>query len=165
MLLRLGNASGSWDLTHPSVRYYRVMLKHKPVEASYTIHSQTFKMVEFTKYLTSVLPLTPKLNFNNHIDSAVKKVNGTRAFQNCNLRSCSHSITETQPIKRTSDRWLSMLRPSGILIPTVTSTNWRKFNVTQLVISPVTTTTPAATLQCCATLNDQRHHHKRLTML
>jgi len=93
--------------------------KHKPVEASYMIHGQTPELVEFTKYLG--VTTDSKQNFNNHIDSVTKKANGTRAFLNHNLRSCS-TASETQPTKRTFDRCLSMHPPSGILTPTETST-------------------------------------------
>jgi len=51
----------------------RVMLKHKPIAASYTIHGQTFELVESTKYFG--VTIDSKLNFNNHIDSVAKKVN------------------------------------------------------------------------------------------
>ena len=68
----------------------RVTLKHKPVEASYTIHSQTLELVEAAKYLG--VTTDSKLNFNNHIDSVAKKANGTRAFLSRNLRLCSLSI-------------------------------------------------------------------------
>jgi len=49
------------------------MLKHKPLAASYTIHGQTFELVESTKYFG--VTIDSKLNFNNHIDSVAKKVN------------------------------------------------------------------------------------------
>jgi len=71
----------------------RVTLKHKPVEASYTIHGQTLELVESAKYLG--VTIDSKLNFNNHIDSVAKKANGTRAFLNRNLRSCSLSIRDS----------------------------------------------------------------------
>ena len=68
----------------------RVTLKHKPVQASYTIHSQTLELVESAKYLS--VTVDSKLNFNNHIDSVAKKANDIRAFLNRNLRSCSQSV-------------------------------------------------------------------------
>ena len=36
-----------------------------------------------------------QIEFQYHIDSVAKKVNGTRAFLNCNLRSWSHSIRDS----------------------------------------------------------------------
>ena len=53
----------------------RVMLKHKPLAASYTIHGQTFELVDSAKY--HGVTTDSKLNFNNHIDSVAKKANGT----------------------------------------------------------------------------------------
>ena len=49
----------------------RVTLKHKPFEASYTIHGQTLELVESAKYLG--VTIDSKLNFNNHIDSVAKE--------------------------------------------------------------------------------------------
>jgi len=63
------------------------MLKHKPVEASYTIHGQTLELVDSAMYLG--VTIDSKLNFNNHIDSVAKKANGTRAVLNRNLVSCT----------------------------------------------------------------------------
>jgi len=71
----------------------QVTLKHKLVEASYTIHGQTLELVESAKYLS--VTTDSKLNFNNHIDSVTKKTNGTRAFLNHKLKSCSHSIRDS----------------------------------------------------------------------
>jgi len=71
----------------------RVTLKHKPVEASYTIHHQTLELVESAKYLR--VTIDSILNFNNHINSVAKKANGTRAFLDRNLRSCSQSIRDS----------------------------------------------------------------------
>jgi len=70
-----------------------VTLKHKPVEASYTIHGQTLESVESAKYLC--VTIDSKLNFSNHIDSVAKKANGTRAFLNHNLRSCSQRVRDS----------------------------------------------------------------------
>ena len=131
----------------------RVTLKHKPVEASYTIHGLTLELVESAKYLG--VTIDSKLNFNNHIDSVAKKANGTRAFMNRVISDPAVSASETQPTKHTSDRWLHMFIPSGILTLAETSINWSKFNVTQLAMSPATTTTPAASLQWYMTLNGQ----------
>ena len=59
-----------------------------------------------------------------------------------------------------------MLPPCGILTPAETSTNWSKFNVTQLAMPPTTTTTPSAMLRDFEwpTL-EQRRQNSRLTML
>jgi len=100
MLSRLGSASGLWNSTHPSVMILWVTLKHKPVEASYTIHGQTLELVDSSKYLS--VTTDSKLNFNNHIDSVAKKANGTQAFLNGNLKPAV-TASETQPTKRTSD--------------------------------------------------------------
>jgi len=78
ILFTLGSASGSRNLTKCQI--LRVMLKHKPVDAPYTIHDQTLELVDSAKYLG--VTTDSKLNFNNHIDSVAKKANGTRAFLN-----------------------------------------------------------------------------------
>ena len=70
----------------------RVTLKRKPVEASYTVHGQALEAVDAAKYLG--VTIDSKLSFNSHIDSVCKKANGTRAFLNRNLSSCSRHVRD-----------------------------------------------------------------------
>ena len=109
MLSRLGSASGSWNSTRPSVSYYGLRLST----------SQLRHLTRFTAtHLNWLSPpsiylgvtIDSKLNFNNHIDSVAKKANGTRAFLNSNLRSCSYSIRDST-YKTYIRPMLSMLPP------------------------------------------------------
>ena len=144
----------------------RVMLKHKPVEACYTIHGQTLELVESAKYLG--VTTDSKLNFNNHIDSVAKKANGTRAFLNRNLRSCSHSIKDST--------YKTYIRPMVEYPSTVwdrhTHRNINKLEQFQRHPARYVTGNHDYTSSISAVVHDlewptmeQRRHHCRLTML
>ena len=65
--------------------------RHKIV-TKYQLHGTTLGVTQAGKYLGVII--TPTLSWNQHIDSATKKANGSRAFLQRNLRKCPRNIKE-----------------------------------------------------------------------
>ena len=66
--------------------------KRNPVNSEYHLHGVKLGVTKGGKYLG--VTISPKLTWTKHIDKAVKKANGSRAFLQRNLRKCPRNIKE-----------------------------------------------------------------------
>ena len=66
--------------------------KRNPVNSEYHLHGVKLGVTKGGKYLG--VTIYPKLTWTKHIDKAVKKANGSRAFLQRNLRKCPRNIKE-----------------------------------------------------------------------
>ena len=66
--------------------------KRNPVDSEYHLHRVQLGVTKAGKYLG--VTISPNLTWNKHIDMAVKKANGSRAFLQQNLRKCPSGIKE-----------------------------------------------------------------------
>ena len=164
--LQAWEATWMMEFNPAKCQLLRVTLKRKPVEATYTVHGQALEAVDAAKYLG--VTIDSKLSFNSHIDSVCKKANGTRAFLNRNLSSCSRHVRDLT--------YKTYVRPQLEYASTVWDPSTRK-NVNQLEqvqrhAARYVTGNYDTNSSVTAMLRDlewptleQRRHHSRLIMM